>query len=120
MKLFYIIVFQFIATFANAQIKHGLASYYHSKFHGKKTATGEIFDNTILTAASNVFKLGTRVIVTNLSNGKKVEVLINDRMAKYNKRLIDLSHAAAKRLDMIKQGKAKVSVEIIHSTAEEK
>ncbi len=118
MKLIYTILLLFIVTLANAQAKQGLASYYHSKFHGKKTATGDIFDNTILTAASNVFKLGTKVLVTNLSNGKQVEVLINDRMAKYNKRIIDLSHAAAKQLDMIKHGMAKVSVEVIHDTAE--
>lgn len=92
---------------------HGVASYYHSKFNGRKTSTGEIFNNKHLTAANNFLKLGTLVKVTNLINGKTVIVKVNDRMNKGNKRLIDLSQAAAKQLGIIQQGLGNVSVEIM-------
>ncbi len=91
----------------------GIASYYHSKFEGRKTSTGEIFSNRKLTAANNFLKLGTKVRVTNLLNGKSVIVKINDRMNKKNKRLIDLSHEAARRLGFVQQGLGQVEVEIL-------
>jgi rare lipoprotein A len=91
----------------------GIASYYHSKFEGRKTSTGEIFSNRKLTAANNFLKLGTKVRVTNLLNGKSVIVKINDRMNKKNQRLIDLSHEAAKRLGFLKQGLGQVVIEIM-------
>ncbi len=115
MRKIYFIILLFFVFQIQAQEKKGEASYYHSKFNGKKTATGDLFDNTLLTAASNTFKLGTKVVVTNLKNGKKVEVLINDRMSKYNKRLIDLSHEAARKIDMIKHGICQVKVEILQT-----
>jgi rare lipoprotein A len=88
----------------------GTASYYHHKFHGRKTATGEKFDINGMTAASNSLPLGTLVKVTNLKNGNTVIVKINDRMNAKNKRLIDLSFQAAKELDFIKSGTCKVKV----------
>ena len=78
----------------------GVASFYHDKFEGRKTATGEVFDNDKFTAACNNLKLGSYVKVTNLSNGETVYVKINDRMAKSNTRLIDLASVAAKKLLM--------------------
>lgn len=97
---------------------HGIASYYHSKFNGRKTTTGEIFSNKQLTAANNFLKLGTLVKVTNLRNGKSVIVKINDRMNKNNKRLIDLSQAAAGKLDIIQQGLGDVSIEIVETKSD--
>lgn len=91
--------------------KSGTASYYHNKFNGRKTATGEIFDNKGYTAASNIFPLGTYVKVTNISNGKKVVVKINDRMAKSNHRAIDLTQRAAKDLCFQSNGVCKVLIE---------
>jgi rare lipoprotein A len=91
----------------------GIASYYHAKFNGRRTSSGEIFSNQQLSAASNVIPLGTIVKVTNLVNGKSVIVKINDRMNKRNKRLLDLSQLAAKRLAMIHQGLGHVLVEVI-------
>ncbi|MBL7764745.1 MAG: septal ring lytic transglycosylase RlpA family protein [Chitinophagaceae bacterium] len=91
----------------------GIASYYHTRFHGRKTASGEIFSNQKMTAASNRLKLGTMVRVTNLRNGKSVIVKINDRMSAGNGRLIDLSHRAAQELCFIDQGTCKVVVEPI-------
>lgn len=91
----------------------GIASYYHQKFNGRKTASGEIFSNKQLSAASNVIPLGTIVKVTNLVNGRSVILKINDRMNKRNKRLLDLSQMAAKQLALIHQGLGHVMVEII-------
>ena len=98
------------------KILKGKASFYSSNLHGTKTSTGEIFDNNKMTAASNSFKMNTWVLVTNLSNDKTVVVRINDRMhpkmAKKG-RIIDLSHAAAKKLGFLKKGITKVEVEPI-------
>lgn len=94
--------------------KKGTGSIYHDKYSGRLTASGDVFSQNKLTAASNIFKLGTKVKVTNERNGKSVEVLINDRMAKgieKRGRIIDLSRAAAKEIDFtLKQGLTPVSV----------
>jgi rare lipoprotein A len=94
-------------------VKKGIASFYHDKFEGRKTATGEIFDNDLFTAASNTLKLGSFVKVTNLSNMEVVYVKINDRMAATNHRIIDLASVAAKKLAFQKKGLAKVKVEVV-------
>lgn len=96
-----------------SNVKNGIASFYHDKFEGRLTATGEVFDNDKFTAASNKLKLGTYVKVTNLSNGEVVYVRINDRMAPTNKRLIDLASIAAEKLDFRKKGITKVKVEVV-------
>ena len=90
----------------------GTASYYHDRFHGKKTASGEVYNKNKFTAASNKFNLGDSVKVVNLTNRKEIHVLINDRMAN-NGRVIDLSYAAADSLDFIKQGLTRVKVELL-------
>jgi len=92
-------------------IRNGIASFYHDKFEGRKTATGEVFDNDKYTAASNSLKLGSYVKVTNLNNGQVIYVRVNDRMSKDNDRLIDLASIAAKKLQFHKNGVAKVKVE---------
>ncbi|HRO42788.1 MAG TPA: septal ring lytic transglycosylase RlpA family protein [Flavipsychrobacter sp.] len=94
-------------------IKKGIASFYHDKFEGRKTATGEVFDNDKFTAASNTLKLGTYVKVTNISNGEVIYVRVNDRMAKDNNRLIDLASIAAKKLNFHKKGITSVKVEAV-------
>jgi len=98
--------------------KTGVASFYHNKFEGRKTATGEVFDNDKYTAASNFFKLGTYVKVTNQSNGKVVYVKVNDRMG-HPSRMIDLAEVAAQDLKFIAKGTAKVKIESV-SAAEGK
>lgn len=94
-------------------VKYGIASYYANKFHDKPTATGEVHKNEILSAACNVLPLNTWVRVTNMVNNKSVVVKINDRMAKNNKRLIDLSRSAAQELGYIARGLTKVKVEVL-------
>jgi rare lipoprotein A len=91
----------------------GVASYYAVKFHGRKTASGEIFHKDSLTAAHKTLPFGTRVRVTNLKNNKSVIVKVNDRGMQGKKRIIDLSPAAAKELNMIGSGLIKVKVEVL-------
>lgn len=89
----------------------GTASFYGSRHHGKRTASGEPFDQHALTAAHRSLPFGTRVQVTNLKNQRSVVVRINDRGPHTRGRLIDLSRAAAQRLDMIRSGTARVRVQ---------
>lgn len=91
----------------------GSASWYGGKFHGRKTANGELFDMNQLTAAHKTLPFGTRVKVTNNRNGKSVIVRINDRGPYVKKRVIDLSRKAAQEVGMIKSGTAPVTVEIL-------
>ena len=89
----------------------GEASWYGPGFQGKKTANGEIFDSKELTAAHPSLPMGTKAKVTNLENGKKVNVRINDRGPNTGGRVIDLSRAAAKKLDMKEGGTTQVKIE---------
>ncbi|MCU1721644.1 MULTISPECIES: septal ring lytic transglycosylase RlpA family protein [unclassified Pseudomonas] len=89
----------------------GTASYYGSRHHGKRTASGEPFDQHGLTAAHRSLPFGTRVRVTNLKNERSVVVRINDRGPHTRGRLIDLSKAAAQKLDMLRSGTARVRVQ---------
>jgi rare lipoprotein A len=101
-------------------IKHalnGTASWYGPGFHGKKTASGEIYDQTKFTAAHQTLPLGTKALVTNLANGSTVEVEINDRGPFVEGRIIDLSRAAAGALGFVKSGTAPVHVELISEPA---
>jgi rare lipoprotein A (peptidoglycan hydrolase) len=91
----------------------GTASWYGQTFQGRYTSSGERFDMNKMTAAHKNLPLGTYVVVTNLSNGRSVVVKINDRMPLHNSREIDLSMAAAKQLDFLRAGLAKVQVEIL-------
>ena len=104
----YLIIVLFITSIAKSIT--GTASYYSNKFHGRKTANGDIYNKYKYTAASNKFNLGDSVKVINLRNRKEITVLINDRMTN-NSRLIDLSYAAADSLDFIKEGTTKVIVD---------
>jgi rare lipoprotein A len=96
-----------------AGISSGEASYYANSLHGRATASGEIYDKNKLTAAHKTLPFQTKVEVENLKNGKKVIVRINDRMPSNSKRSIDLSEAAAKKIDMIQAGVVSVKMKII-------
>lgn len=95
------------------RIQYGIASYYAKKFHGRRTANGEIYDSTKLTAAHNGLPFGTWVKVTNQRNGRSVIVRINDRLHHANQRVIDLSETAAKELGFYSRGLTKVKVEVL-------
>ena len=98
-----------------SQYKHfqtGMASFYGGKWHGKKTANGEIFNQNSLTAAHRSLPFGTRVKVTNLDNGKSVVVRINNRGPYSNGRIIDLSKAAFAKIANTSKGVTKVKLEV--------
>jgi rare lipoprotein A len=94
-------------------IQTGTASWYGPNFHGKTTSNKEVYDMHDLTAAHKSLPFGTYVVVTNLNNGKSVTVRINDRGPFVKGRIIDLSFAAAKAIDMIGTGTAPVKLEIL-------
>lgn len=96
-------------------ITKGTASFYASKFNGRKTTSGEKFNNNNLTAAHKTLKFGTMVKVRNLKNDSVVIVKINDRLPKHSKRTIDLTQRAAKQLNFIKAGLTKVEITVIDS-----
>ena len=89
----------------------GVASWYGPGFHGRKTASGERFDQNDLTAAHRKLPLGSEVRVTNLENGRSITVEINDRGPYAKGRVLDLSKAAARKLGMMENGVAKVRIE---------
>jgi rare lipoprotein A len=94
----------------------GMASYYAEPYHGRKTASGEIFDSyKALTAAHRTLPFNTLVRVTNKTNGREVEVRINDRGPFVNGRVIDVSLRAAQELDMVRAGTAPVRLTILKS-----
>ncbi len=91
----------------------GLASFYHEKFQGRRTASGEPLDQQALTAAHRSYPFGTWVRVENLENGKTVDVRINDRGPFISGRIIDLTRRAAKNIGMLQQGVAKVRLSVL-------
>lgn len=92
---------------------YGLASYYADKFHGRKTANGEIYDMYDLTAAHLIFPFNTIIRVTNELNKKQTIIRINDRMPEHPERIIDLSLGTATSLDMVIKGVVPVKLEIL-------
>jgi len=113
MKLFYwllLILPAFLFSCSPKISQSGKASFYANKFNGRKTASGEKFRNSKLTAAHKTLPFGTRVKVTNLKNGKSVKVKINDRGPFVAGRIIDLSKRAARKIDMYKEGVASVKI----------
>jgi rare lipoprotein A len=97
-------------THARDFVEEGTASWYGSDFHGRRTSSGETYDMYGMTAAHKTLPLGTYVRVTNLHNGRSVEVRVNDRGPFVRDRVIDLSYTAAKELDMLGPGTAPVKV----------
>lgn len=97
----------------NGYCQSGVASWYGPGFHGKKTASGEVYDMHGLTAAHSTLPLHTMVQVTNLHNKKGVIVRVNDRGPFIGERVLDLSLAAAQRLDMVKPGTVPVRMTVI-------
>lgn len=92
---------------------YGKASFYGPKFHGRKTANGEVFDQHKLTAAHKTWPFNTKIRVTNQKNGKKVVVRINDRGPFIEGRMLDLSYGAAKAINGVRQGVMDVRIDIL-------
>lgn len=91
----------------------GTASWYGPGYHGRKTSCGEVYDMHAMTAAHTTLPMNSLVKVTNLENGRHVVVRVNDRGPFIHERVIDLSLEAAKRLDMVRPGTARVKVVVL-------
>ena len=102
-----------LADHFETEAEVGTASFYASKFEGRRTASGERYDGDELTAAHPTLPFGTRVKVTHLGNDNEVVVRINDRGPFIKGCIIDVSRRAAEELDFIRQGTARVRVEVI-------
>ena len=121
MKRAILLIIMMISTFGiysftkfNANdAKTSFASFYHDKFNGRKTASGEIFSNRKLTAAHRTLPFGTIVEVTNLRTGKSIEVKINDRGPFHSSRALDLSKAAFDSIGNTSRGTMPVEYEIV-------
>ncbi len=100
-------------TKASGKVEKGQASYYADKFHGRATASGEKYDKRKLTGAHRTLPFGTVVRVTNTANGKSVDVRINDRGPFKAGRIVDVSRAAAERLDMVQAGVINCTMQVI-------
>lgn len=103
----------FVMPSAQGYVEEGIASWYGSKFHGNKTSNGEIYDMYQFTAAHKSLPLPTFVEVTNLANNRKIILRVNDRGPFHENRIIDLSYAAALKLDIVKNGTGRVRVRAI-------
>jgi rare lipoprotein A len=97
------------------RVFYGQASFYANKFNGRRTASGEIFNQKKLTCACNVLPLGTWIKVTNLRNKRSVLVKVNDRIHPKMRRIVDLSRAAAQKLGYVSNGLTRVKVELADS-----
>ncbi len=95
------------------QILKGECSYYADKFHGKKTASGEVYDMNAFTAAHRTLPFNTILEVKNLKNGKTVRVRVNDRGPFKKGRILDISLAAAKKIDLVRMGVTQIEAKII-------
>jgi rare lipoprotein A len=96
-------------------VAEGIASWYGPGYHGRRTASGEVFDQDDLTAAHYNWAFGTRVEVTLFSTGRSVVVRVNDRFPPFKGRLIDLSRGAARRIGLVGPGTGRVRVEVVES-----
>lgn len=96
----------------------GVASWYGPRFHGRPTASGERFDMNAMTAAHRTLPFGTHIEVTNLTNGRTVTVRVNDRGPFAGNRILDLSRAAARELDMLGAGTARVRFTVVTEPVE--
>ena len=95
------------------QTKYGSASFYGPGFHGRKTASGEVFNQNALTAAHRTLPFGTKLRVTCTATGRSVVVRVNDRGPFHSNRVIDLSLGSAKAIGMVDRGVTKVKYEIL-------
>lgn len=105
-------IYSFKNSSAN-DAKTSFASFYHDKFNGRKTASGEVFDNTKLTAANRTLPFGTKLKVTNMKNGKSVVVKINDRGPFHSSRALDMTKAAFNAIGNSSSGTIPVEYEIV-------
>ena len=110
----------FVLDSSDGFTQKGIASWYGPNFHGKKTSSGEIYDMYAMTAAHKTLPLPSYLEVTNLENGRKIIVRVNDRGPFHDNRVVDLSYTAAIKLDMIAKGTALVEISAINPRSHRK
>ncbi len=123
MKRFILVIIMMISTLGvysfkndtndNDEVKTSYASYYHDKFNGRRTASGEVFNNDKFTAAHRTLPFGTKVRVTNLRTGESVIVRINDRGPFHSSRALDLSKAAFDEIGNVNRGTMPVEYQVV-------
>jgi len=114
-KIIWIVIGILVCSFIyQTTIQTGQASYYHNKFEGKKTSSGEIFRQDSLTAAHKNLPFGTILLVKNLKNDSTVVVKVNDRLSQSSSHIIDLSLKAAQKLNFVRNGITTVTLEKIN------
>jgi rare lipoprotein A len=106
-----------VLSTSDGYVERGVASWYGPDFHGGRTANGDTYDMYAMTAAHTTLPLPCHVQVTNLANGRSIVVRVNDRGPFVANRLIDLSYAAARKLDMVRAGTALVEVRAVSTSA---
>jgi rare lipoprotein A len=111
--LLLILICSATAIFSTHVFEKGIATYYGTKFNGKKTSSGELHYKDSLVCAHRTLPFGTVLLVTNTQNNKTVKVRVNDRGPFIKNRIIDLSNAAADSIDMIRMGQAPVELRIL-------
>ena len=104
-------------SLSTTRVQVGVASWYGKEFHGRPTASGEIYDMYQPTAAHLTAPLGTYALVTNLENGQSVRVRINDRGPYKYRRILDLSYEAARQLDLVRAGTGRVQIDFLAAPA---
>ena len=117
-KILTLVLFVLFAAGISAQTYEGKASYYGRGFHGRRAADGSVYNMHQMTCAHKTLPFGTRLRVTNKSNGKSVVVTVTDRGPYVRGRIVDLSLAAATEIGMISSGVATVTVEVLKSRKE--
>ncbi|MEI8116919.1 MAG: septal ring lytic transglycosylase RlpA family protein [Flavobacteriia bacterium] len=118
-SFFSIITLILLLSFQQSALEKGTASYYSSSMNGRKTSSGEVFQNSGFTAAHKSLPLGSYVRVTNLKNDSIVELKVNDRLSKSSSHVIDVTLAAAKKLNFVRNGITTVTVEPMSKRDEE-
>ncbi len=101
------------AQAGSGHTQKGMASYYHDRFHGRKTASGQRYNRNQFTAAHKTLPLGTKLEVTNTRTGRSIVVKVNDRGPYAKGRVLDLSREAARELGMIHRGVAKIEFRVL-------
>jgi rare lipoprotein A len=120
MRIFTGIFFIFLLVSASfSDTEKGSATFYSSAFNGRKTSSGEVFNNNLLTAAHKSIAFGTMVKVTNSKNDSVVVLKINDRLPKSSSHIIDVTLAAAKKLNFVRNGMASVTIEVLTTKNED-
>lgn len=112
----------FILILVSASVsdtQKGSATFYSNSFNGRRTSSGEVFNNNLLTAAHKSISFGTMVKVTNIKNDSVVLLKINDRLPKSSGHIIDVTLAAAKKLNFVRNGIATVTIEVLSTKNED-